>query len=369
MTMTSIIEQFLNLKYEGQRFTGGRLPLDVLSDLQALEDILTTFAREIWLRENARERMPTGYTDWFRMSLTGVGDGSAIPKIEIAILEDRQQVLLESETRQALITRAEREFAKVLEAASQGRDVTLSATQIRNFNRFLTNLKPGEQFKYSASRSPISPDNPDVISLDLERRKRFLTSVRTSYEQRIQGHARLKSVDENGSLRFVNSEYKEFPVADSSRAPTEYGSKIGSYYEFDLTVEFRHDDSIQSVITIHDLSPLEHPAISAIDEMADLESGWLDGHGREVSVRTINSAKNFLRICNPLPQFYAVAPTEHGGILLEYYANGWDYGIEFNDDGTIAFFAVEINGRSEISEEYSSDRVDGIAERVKRSLR
>lgn len=45
--MYRTIEHFLNIKYEGERFTGGRLPLDVLADLQALEDILTTFSREI----------------------------------------------------------------------------------------------------------------------------------------------------------------------------------------------------------------------------------------------------------------------------------------------------------------------------------
>jgi hypothetical protein len=250
--LMDMIEDFLNIKYEGERFSSGRLPLDVLADLQALEDILTTFAREIWLDENGRERMPNGYTDWFRMSLTGVGDGSALPKFQLTVVEDSQQDMILDDTKISLMNKAEERFAEVLKSANDGSDIVLSPTQIRNFNRFLTNLKPGELFKYNPDKGDDFSDIQKVVSLDVERRKRFLTSVTTTYEQRIQGRARLKSVDERGALKFSSTELREFPIVDESREPTEYGANIGAYYEFDLTVERRHDDSIQSVITIHD---------------------------------------------------------------------------------------------------------------------
>lgn len=362
------INEFLNIKYEGERFSSGRLPLDVLADLQALEDILTTFAREIWLEENSRERMPNGYTEWFSMSLTGVGEGSALPKLELTVVENLQQALILDDTKISLMHRAEEKFAAVLKGANDGSDVVLSPTQIRNFNRFLTNLKPGELFKYNPDKGSDFSDTRKVISLDVERRKRFLTSVTTTYEQRIQGRARLKSVDERGILKLSSIELPEFSVLDESREPNEYGANIGAYYEFDLTVERRHDDAIQSVITIHDLSLLEDPAITAIDEMAHLRSGWLDGYGKEIPLHIREKAKRFLLSSNRFPAFYAVAPTEDGGILLEYDREGWDYGIEFNFDGSYCVFGIDLHGTEEFSETFGSGEFKIFLARVKETL-
>jgi|GEM_PF-2657972 len=360
--------EFLNIKYEGERFSSGRLPLDVLADLQALEDILTTFACEIWLDENGRERMPNGYTDWFRMSLTGVGEGSALPKLELAVTEDRQKAMIVEDTKVSLMEKAVGKFAAVLKAANDGSDIVLSPTQIRNFNRFLTNLKPGELFKYNPEKGADFSDAGKVVSLDVERRKRFLTSVTSTYEQRVQGRARLKSVDERGTLKFSSVELREFLAVDDSREPTDYGANIGAYYEFDLTVERRHDDSIQSVITIHDLSLLEDPAITAIDEMALLQDGWLDGYGKKISATTREIAKNFLVSSNRLPAFYAVAPTEGGGILLEYDRDGWDYGIEFNSDGTYCVFGIDLNSKDEFSTSFGASDFKLFISKVRETL-
>lgn len=371
--MDSPSSKFLNIKYDGERFSGGRLPLDILADLQALEDILTTFAREIWIEENNRERMPNGYSSWFSVCLSGVDPGSALPKLELAVQEDNQRTLIRESTRASLMGKAEAKFAEVLKAANDrtetdGQDLVLSPTQIRNFNRFLTNLKPGELFKYSPDPDDIQVLGADVVSLDVERRKRFLTSITAFYEQRVQGRARLKSVDEKNHLRFVSADLKEFSVVDDTREPSVYGANIGAYYEFDLTVERRHDDRIVSTITIHDLSLLEDPAITTIDEMSALTDGWLDGIGKAIQEDVRELAKKFLLSSNRLPIFYAVAPTEEGGILLEYDVNGWDYGIEFHADSSFTVFGIELDGEDEFSNTFASSNEKQFITRVMGTL-
>ena len=348
-------EQFLNIRYEGERFAGGRLPLDVLADLQALEDILTTFAREIFLDKHRRERMPSGYAEWFNIALTGVGNGSALPKLGLSVREPDQPDLSGEDSRYELMREAEARFAAVLDKASRQQDIVLSHQQIRNFNRFLTNLKPGERFQYSSDPAPITADTINVIDIDAARRKRMLKSVKATYEQRIQGKARLKSVDESGLLKFVDLDLREFSVLDETSNPAAYGSMIGTYYEYDLTVVRRHDDAVHSVITIHDLSPLEHPSIDAIDEMAVLEEGWLDGHGQPIVEPVREQAKLFLQTTVPLPVIYATAPTEKGNILLEFKIGGWDYGIEFLRDGSFELFGVEIDGPEEMDIVFGAD--------------
>lgn len=362
-------KRFLNIRYEGERFRGGRLPLDVLADLQALEDILTTFAREIFLETNDRERMPSGYAGWFDIALTGVEDGSALPKLELSVLEPDQLDLIGMGSRYDLMQKAEARFAAILKKASEQDDVVLSQQQIRNFNRFLTNLKPGESFQYSPDPQPITATTSNVIALDAARRKRMLTSVKTTYEQRIQGKARLKNVDETGLLKFVDLGLREFPVSDETGKPADYGKMIGSYYEYDLTVVRRHDDTVQSVITIHDLSPLEHPSINAIDEMAALEDGWLDGHGQAIIESVREQAKLFVQTTVPLPELYATAPTEKGNILLEFKSGDWDYGVEFLPDGSFEFFGVAINGPEEMDATFGKHEFKQLQEAVIETLK
>lgn len=366
--MSDTIDAFINIKYVGTRFDGGQLPLDVLADLQALEDILTTFARDLWLARHGRERMPNGFPNWFEFSLIGVEDGSAVPRLRLNIADDFQPQLIGHHERHDLIKEAEFEFAKVLRAANAPeKEVVLSPTQIRNFNRFLTNLKPGELFSYTAPA--IDNDlQQEIISLDVERRNRFLKSVKPTYETRLQGKARLKSVDESGTLRFVTVERKDFSLTDNTVRAHEYGANIGSYYDYDLTVRCRHDDNVQDVLTIHDLSLVDHPLINTIDTMSSLEDGWLDGHGKAVPENVRNNAKNFISAAKKLPTFYAAAPTEDGGILLEFKVLNWDYGLEFNLDDTISFFAVDLQSDNEMWESFQAQKLHQLIDRVTASI-
>ena len=352
--MNECIKNFLNIKYSGKRFAGGRLPVDVVSDLQAIEDILATFAREIWLKENDRERMPSGYAEWFKVSLTGVADGSALPALDLDILEDDQESIEEYSTRRSLMHKAELEFYKTLKLASEGNIVTLSTAQIRNFNRFLPSLQRDEKFHYAEKSQDLVQMNSNVISLDIEKRTAFLKNIKSTYEQRVQGVALLKSVDLKCNIKFFSRDTGDFFLIDSEKNPTDYGAKIGSYYQFDLIVERRHDDAIQKVLVIHELALLEDPIISIIDKIAKLEDGWLDGYGSSIEPDVANSCKEFIIFRGgKLPDFYAIAPTEQGNILLEYKQKSWDYGIEFTSRGLI-FFGIDVDSDKEFSKNFSS---------------
>lgn len=352
--MIEYIKKFLNIKYSGNRFDGGRLPVDVVSDLQAIEDILATFAREIWLRENDRDRMPNGYTEWFKINLTGIEEGSALPALELNVFEDDQFPIEENSTRRSLMHKAELEFYRTLKLASESKFATLSPAQIRNFNRFLPNLQQDEKFHCSEDPEDLKLMNSNVISLDVEKRTSFLKNIKSTYEQRVQGIALLKSVDVKCCIKLSSKEIGEFSLTDIDKDPTEYGSKIGSYYQFDLSVERRHDDIIQQVFVIHELALLEHPIIPIIEKIAQLNDGWLDGYGNSVDSEVVLACKEFIiKKGSKLPNFYAVAPTEEGNILFEYRQGSWDYGIEFTKNGLI-FFGIDIDSEEEISRDFAS---------------
>ena len=298
--------------------------------------------------------MPNGYTEWFKISLVGVDEGSALPDLVLEVEEPEQAEIDNDFTRKSLMQKAELEFYKTLKLASEGEAVTLSPAQIRNFNRFLPNLKQDESFFCAEQRSDLELMNSNVISIDIIKRNNFLKNIKSTYEQRVQGNAFLKSVDYKGSIKFQSKELGEFSLNDSSKDPSEYGAKIGSYYHFDLTVERRHDDLVQEVKLIHELTPLDHPLFSIIDSFSTLEDGWLDGYGKSINPELIQKSKDFIKFRKAdLPEFYAIAPTEEGNILLEYRDGSWDYGIEFKNE-SIILFGIDVDSDDEMSKEYDS---------------
>ncbi len=77
-------EEFLKPMLVGGRFEGHAIPLDFLRDLAALNDIILEGARAAYLKANTdRSRLPKGFADDFTLSLSGVEQGSVIPKITL----------------------------------------------------------------------------------------------------------------------------------------------------------------------------------------------------------------------------------------------------------------------------------------------
>ena len=75
-------EKTFKLRYVGARFTGARLPVNVLPDLQAFRDLLVSFAKDEWKTLHPdRKRVPKGFDASISFDLTIIEDGSAVPNI------------------------------------------------------------------------------------------------------------------------------------------------------------------------------------------------------------------------------------------------------------------------------------------------
>lgn len=77
--------EFLRLKFTGARFAGGRIPLNVLGDLVALQGMVLEVAKWRYIEDNPpRRRVPRGFSEGIALNLTGLGEGSAVPVIGLA---------------------------------------------------------------------------------------------------------------------------------------------------------------------------------------------------------------------------------------------------------------------------------------------
>jgi len=74
---------FLKPRLVGSRFDEHTLPLDVLKDWAAFEELVVEVAKHLYIEENpGRKRTPKGFTEDFSLHLSGVEGGSAIPVLE-----------------------------------------------------------------------------------------------------------------------------------------------------------------------------------------------------------------------------------------------------------------------------------------------
>ena len=73
-----------SLRYVGRRFANARLPLDVLSDLPALRDLIAAIAKQEFRRQNPdRQRVPQGFDKAISFALIEIEEGSAVPKLSL----------------------------------------------------------------------------------------------------------------------------------------------------------------------------------------------------------------------------------------------------------------------------------------------
>ena len=76
--------EFWRPRLRGARFDDGQIPLQILSDLTALREMVIDVAKWRYLSENPdRRRAPRGFANKIDLKLVSIDDGSAVPVINI----------------------------------------------------------------------------------------------------------------------------------------------------------------------------------------------------------------------------------------------------------------------------------------------
>ena len=76
--------EFLRPRLIGPRFDQGKVPLEMLSDLAVLRELIMEVAKWRYLEANpSRKRSARGFADGVSITLTGIDKGSAIPIIDV----------------------------------------------------------------------------------------------------------------------------------------------------------------------------------------------------------------------------------------------------------------------------------------------
>ncbi len=357
-------QDFLRPRLVGGRFEEHSLPLDVLKDWTAFEELVIEIAKDIYLKENReRKRTPRGFTDDFSLRLSAVEPGSAIPvlkrhfsgeKLPFSDLFDRafglvQASIIAVNMGQAVPEEFPREF-------------------LGYFNRFGSSLREGEHIEWTA------PGATMATVYDRTTRKKLVLTGAKSYQT---------AADLRGWITEVNAEKNSYTIKVIGgpklfgNYPRELAKRV-----LDALSEFQRDkfqsckvlvrgqvdydlnDQPVKVTETQHIELLDPNDVAArCEELAQLKDGWLDGEGTaptKAGLAAFSSAwGNAETAALPLPHIY---PTPEGGVQMEWTQDGWEISAEVELASLKAeLMAVNVVTREALDEEVTLNTPEGWA--------
>lgn len=348
-------DKLFRLRYVGRRFNNARLPLDVLSDLPAFRDLLVAYAKQEWRSANAdRQRVPKGFDKSLSFDLVGVEPGSAIPALSWD--EAAAQTYLPGFSSELvdIVAVSYNDVVNLVDDA--GHEVfpkALESEHVRALNRLGSGLQEGERIEFVGSKGV----DGNVVFLDMARRKRLITKVRETYESRHDGIGTLIGVYAGDQPRITvqTVQIGQIEIGIDSERVKIFDGNLGSPVQFDLQIERDNNDIFRSVVAVHGVDLIDPEIVAELErcrgrltEISALDDGWSDGTGRAPSVLAITAARSFLDKRPMLCGDYRIYPTSAGGVLFELVRNNWDLSLEFNPDGAVEIFGIEVDGEREL---------------------
>jgi hypothetical protein len=310
---------YLKPRLTGERFEGHSIPLEVLKDWTAFEDLIVETAKWLYKKQNpGRGRVPRGFTRDFALSLTAVEEGSAIPVLQMDSVED-----LAGAVHSDYFEKARDTVIQAIKAAANDEsfDELLPPNFAQYFDRFGRSLRDGEAFEFESAANEY-----DIVYTHSVR-KRIVLSRERDYrtEESIRGV--LSQVD--AKAKTFQLEVLSGEKVSASYLPEIFDAVVESLRAYDqggrviangVSVRDREDRliRIEGVSRVDPLDPMD--VAWRLDELAKLRAGWLDGEGEPIprsDLLWLSSAWEEMWTESPLPYLY---PTLSGGVEAEWSA-------------------------------------------------
>ena len=344
-------DKTFKLRYVGERYSGARLPVNMLSDLPAFRDLLVSFAKDQWkARHPDRQRVPKGFDASLTLDLTTIEPGSALPNL-----------VWSREVAQASLPGFEDELAEIVEASysdiiglfegvAAGQDTPdLSPDKLRALDKFGAGLRADEKIELT------SVTGGNVVFLDVERRKRLIISGRDTYSIRVTGIGTLASNSMYGHV-IIRTERGDISIpVDPQEIIDDFDGSLDQSVQYDVLVEVDHGEHIRKVLDVFDVgvvdASIEAGMLRSQERFAEigrLQEGWLDGIGAAIDAAALQSAQKFVHARIVHAASMKIYPNEGAGVLIELEASGWDMSLEFAANGSVQMYGIEVDGDDEL---------------------
>ena len=311
-------EDFWSPRLVGKRFSDHTVPLEILKDFSALEEMLLEAAKWHYKMDNPDcQRVPRGFGHDVSLHLSGIEEGSSIVAIALSF-----STSLFSPASSLYFEKAKESIIQSVAAIDSHQQPPLPKNILSYFDKFGRGLQENEFMELATADNSGS-----VVRLNRLNRKKLVEASNSDIvTETLFLRGRVYSVDleiKNFGLE-LNSGAKLKAVLDSQHqddvisALTDGINGLKVFIQADVATQITTKK--QSIVSVDSISPLESLDIGKrIDDLLQLKKGWLDGRGVSLSpegCQQITDGFDFLFNKNlPLPFLF---PTPEGGLSLEW---------------------------------------------------
>lgn len=330
---------FIAPRLVGSRFDDHSLPVNILEDFTALEDLLVEVAKGIYLSENLnRKRVPKGFSDGIYLKLVDIEEGSSIAKFAIAsAISLTSSLPLENLNNFTYFEKAKDRIVSIVESVNNGelpreQDFRL----LSYFNRIGKNLLDDESIDFGYDY--LSKAGSKAILNKITRKKLLLSSEQKSeYLDSIKLFALIPEIDQKNSTFQIETDFGSIkcPLTENVKdtvfiAFNEY--KNNTFISLKGTALYNWNDKIQIITEIESMDVLDPLDVSLrINNLSKLEDNWYEGQGKALNKEHLNKFENLFNsyFGNKL-SLPAIFPKIDGNIQLEWKKEAKNVVVDIN---------------------------------------
>lgn len=334
---------FGSWRLQGGRYEQQGLPVEVLAEFARYERLVVDVARGLYKQRHAsRQRVPRGFASSFSLRLSDIRRGSVIPVLERTAVDDDA---LFDDRDAGIFDEARMVIQDALRSIQEGSGIprTFPPHALREFSRFGRSLRDDEIIEFdSGTPSAVIYSQPVRRQIQEQARlERF--EIETLVSGQVVGVSADKGIFEfrltRGDKVVPGRFSSDDIVADlkqyldrSTMAPTVAINAVAIQSMNEEIIE------IQDVLSIEPVLPLEWS--ERLAELHDLEAGWLDGVGQQVSRKVLREVESLLlEFLDEQVQRPYIYPTEDGGVQLEWPYSAGEVTLTVTPDEKVEAFA------------------------------
>ena len=331
------MEFFMTLRLVGRRFLNHSVPIEILSDIAHLKDLVLEMAKMEYLDDHSdRQRMPNGFAQLFDLRLAIIKPGST--QLGFMYKQPKQSPI--PPEKEIYLNRGRDRIIEIINRASGenvGRNLDISERAGNLFSKLGHSLSDDESIEFHGNSSN------NVAQLTKEISRKIMSHSCPSRDNRITGEVKLE-----GLISEINQNKMTFQIelASGRRLSAPLNSNL-----LDLTIETLrgYRQGLQSRFTgkgrvnhingrVLEISSIDsiinRSKISAqLDDMRTLKDGWLEGEGKappQAGIEWLDlKFETHFQMKTPLPYLY---PTEAGGIQAEWSLGPYEISLDMHLD-------------------------------------
>ncbi len=361
---------FIAPKLTGSRFEDHSLPVNILEDFTALEDLLIEVAKGIYLSENRnRKRVPKGFSDGVYLKLVNIEEGSSIAKFAIAsAISLNPSLPLENLNNFTYFEKAKDKIVSIVESVNNGNaPLEHDYRLLSYFNKIGKNLLDDESIDFGYDYN--SKKSSNAILNKITRKKLLLSSEqKTEYSDTIKLFALVPEIDQKNNTFQVETDLGSIkcPLNEKIKdtvftAFNEY--KNYTYVSLKGTALFNWSDRIQAITEVESMDVLDPLDVSLrINTLSKLENNWYEGQGKslnKVDLRKFETLFNsYFDNKLSLP---AIFPKIDGNIQLEWKRENKNILVDINLSSLASefFYYNDLDDSDEMETPITLDKKEG----------